>query len=259
MNKDSYSPFSNNLEDSIPNQFVLNSQNCMSFGMNNSDPNLCEINVCRICNIELKTKGILYNHLDFDHFKDKLENLVEGNGPPYTCSKCPMTSHLKWYAAKHISNEHGLRDQLVDEELEFNPLIDSNYIEKSLTKKERKKKKISDNKDMPSEISDNDYTSDISDKEILHEISDEKVSPEISDKVPEAVNQSNWKHASFDLDDYARGIKPKLMYHCLNCEKKYESVKVLNDHFKITHENTPPRTPRISRLKFQVLKATCLN
>ena len=121
----SYSPFSrrllsSNLEVSYP--FVQNSQNCIIFGMNNTDPNLNEINECRICKIKLKTKGILNNHLDFDHFKDKLENLVEGNGPPYTCSKCPMTSKVKWYVAKHImarhiSNEHGLRDQLIDEEL----------------------------------------------------------------------------------------------------------------------------------------------
>jgi hypothetical protein len=78
---------------------------------------LHEINLCRICKIEFKTRGILNNHLDFDHFKDKLENLVEGNVHPYTCSKCSMTSKLKWYVAKHISNEHGLRDQLIDEEL----------------------------------------------------------------------------------------------------------------------------------------------
>ena len=61
--------------------------------------------------------------------------------------------------------------------------------------------------------------------------SDENVPPEISDKVPD-----NWKHASFDLDDYARGIKPTIKYHCLKCDKKYEDVLVLNHHFKITHE-----------------------
>ena len=122
MSEISYSPFSrrllsSNLEDSIPNPFVQNSQNFTTFGMNNADPNLHEINECRICKINVKTKGILNNHLDFEHFKDKLENLVEGNGPTYTCSKCPMTSQLKWYVARHISNEHGLRDQLIDEEL----------------------------------------------------------------------------------------------------------------------------------------------
>ena len=127
MNETSYSPYSrrllsSNLEDSIPNPFVQNSQNSINFGMNNADPNLHEINECRICKIKLKTKGILNNHLDFDHFKDKLENLVEGNGPTYTCSKCPMKSKVKWYVAKHIvarhiSNEYGLRDQLIDEEL----------------------------------------------------------------------------------------------------------------------------------------------
>ena len=122
MNETSYSPYSrrllsSNLEDSIPNPFVQNSQNFTTFGMNNADTNLNEINVCRICKIKLKTKGILNNHLDFDHFKDKLENLVEGNGPPYTCSKCSMTSNLKWYVARHISNDHGLRDQLIDEKL----------------------------------------------------------------------------------------------------------------------------------------------
>ena len=127
MNEISYSPYSrrllsSNLEDSIPNPFFQNSQNCITFGMNNADPNLHEINECRICKISVKTKGILNNHLDFDHFKDKLENLVEGNGPTYTCSKCPMKSKVKWYVAKHIvarhiSNEPGLRDQLIDEEL----------------------------------------------------------------------------------------------------------------------------------------------
>ena len=127
MNEISYSPFSrrllsSKLEDSIPNPFFQNSQNFTTFGMNNADLNLHEINECRICKISVKTKGILNNHLDFDHFKDKLENLVEGNGPTYTCSKCPMKSKVKWYVAKHIvarhiSNEHGLRDQLIDEEL----------------------------------------------------------------------------------------------------------------------------------------------
>ena len=113
MNENSYSPFSRRLL----------SSNCEDFfGLKTADhPNLHE-NVCRICNIKLKTRGILENHLDFEHFKEKLENLVEGNGSPYTCSKCPMTSKVKWYVAKHIvakhiSNEHGLRDQLIDEEL----------------------------------------------------------------------------------------------------------------------------------------------
>ena len=44
--------------------------------------------------------------------------------------------------------------------------------------------------------------------------------PEISDKVPNAVMESKWKEASFDLDDFARGIKPRLRYRCLKCDKK---------------------------------------
>jgi DNA-directed RNA polymerase subunit RPC12/RpoP len=160
------------------------------------------------------------------------------------------------------------------------------YIEKSLTKKEMKKKtigrksinypkrseiikidpvidlppKIFDNKvaieisdnDVSSDISDNEMASETSDKDMLPEISDEKVSPEISDKVPEAVNQSNWTHASFDLDDYARGIKPKLMYHCVKCDEKFESVKVLNHHFKITHEKVNLFKCKMCDKKFQI-------
>ena len=100
---------------------------------------------------------------------------------------------------------------------------------------------------MPSEISDKELLS-----ETCPEISNKKMSPEVSDKVPEAVIESNWKHASFDLDDYARGIKPKLMYHCVKCDKKYESVKVLNHHFKITHEKPNLFKCKICYKKFQV-------
>ena len=82
---------------------------------------------------------------------------------------------------------------------------------------------------------------------MLPEISDKEVSPEISDKIPD-----NWKHASFDLDDYARGIKPTIKYHCLVCDKKYESVKVLNHHFKITHEKPNLFKCKICYKKFQV-------
>ena len=66
---------------------------------------------------------------------------------------------------------------------------------------------------------------------------------EISDK---------WKHASFDLDDYAKGIKPTLKYHCLICDKKYEDVLVLDHHFKITHERSNLFKCKICYKTFQV-------
>ena len=82
------------------------------------------------------------------------------------------------------------------------------------------------------------------DKENAHlSKSDENVPPEISDK---------WKHASFDLDDYAKGIKPTLKYHCLICDKKYEDVLVLNHHFKITHEKENLFKCKICYKTFQV-------
>ena len=113
---------------------------------------------------------------------------------------------------------------------------------------------ISDEK-VPSEISDkvpnafmdHEVLPEISGKRVSPEISDKKVSPETSDKVPD-----NWKHASFDLDDYARGIKPTLKYHCIKCDKKYENVLVLNHHFKITHEKENLFRCKICYKKFQV-------
>ena len=99
---------------------------------------------------------------------------------------------------------------------------------------------------VPPEISDK-VPDAVMDKEVLPEISDKKVSPETSDKVPD-----NWKHASFDLDDYARGIKPTLKYHCIKCDKKYENVLVLNHHFKITHEKATLFKCKICFKRFQI-------
>ena len=90
------------------------------------------------------------------------------------------------------------------------------YIEKSLTKKEMKKKTVgrkSINYPKRSEIIKIDTVKDL---------------PEISEK---QIIESNFKHVSFNLDDYARGIKPKLS----ECDKKYESKLLLNNHFKIDH------------------------
>ena len=114
--------------------------------------------------------------------------------------------------------------------------------------------KISNKKVSP-EISDEKLPPEISDKvpnafmdhEVLPEISDKRVSPKISDKVSD-----NWKHASFDLDDYARGIKPKLMYHCVKCDKKYDNIKTLNYHFKNTHEKEIVFKCKICYKRFRV-------
>ena len=111
------------------------------------------------------------------------------------------------------------------------------------------------NKKVSPEISDEKVPPEISgkvpnafmDQEALPEISDKRVSPKISDKVSD-----NWKHASFDLDDYARGIKPKLMYHCVKCDKKYDNVKTLNYHFKIIHEKENVFKCKICYKRFRV-------
>ena len=95
------------------------------------------------------------------------------------------------------------------------------YIEKSLTKKEMKKKMVgrkSINYPKRSEII------KIGPVEDLPEIVSEKENIE-----------SNSKHVSFNLDDYARGIKPKLKYDCSKCDKKYESKLLLDNHLKIDH------------------------
>ena len=96
------------------------------------------------------------------------------------------------------------------------------YIKKSLTKTEIKKNTVgrkARNYPKRSKIIKIDPVRDL---------------PEISEK--EKIIESNFKHVSFDLDDYARGIKPKLMYHCSKCDKKYESTLLLNKHSKIDHE-----------------------
>ena len=95
------------------------------------------------------------------------------------------------------------------------------YIEKSVTKKEMKKKTVgrkSINYPKRSEIIKIGPVEDL---------------PEISEK---EIIESNFKHLKdFNLDDYARGINPKLKYDCSECEKKYESKLLLNNHFKIDH------------------------
>ena len=97
---------------------------------------------------------------------------------------------------------------------------------------------------VPNAAMESKRTNDLIDQENEYlSISDEKVSTEISDK---------WKHASFDLDDYAKGIKPTLKYHCLICNKKYEDVLVLNHHFKITHETENLFKCKICYKTFQV-------
>merc|ERR550534_3531198 len=92
------------------------------------------------------------------------------------------------------------------------------YIEKSLTKKEMKKKTIGRKSITYPKRS-----------EII-KIGPVKDLPEISEK--ENI-ESNSKHVSFNLGDYARGIKPKLNYDCSKCDKKYESKLLLDNHLKI--------------------------
>ena len=94
------------------------------------------------------------------------------------------------------------------------------YIEKSLTKKEMKKKTVgrkSINYPKRSKIIKIGPVEDL---------------PEISEK--ENI-ESNSKNVSFNLDDCARGIKPKLKFDGSECDKKYESKLLLNNHFKIDH------------------------
>ena len=89
------------------------------------------------------------------------------------------------------------------------------YIEKSLTKKEMKKKMIgrkSINYPKRSEIIKIGPVEDLT---------------EISEK--ENIESNS------NLDDYARGIKPKLKFDGSECDKKYESKLLSNSHFKIDH------------------------
>ena len=97
---------------------------------------------------------------------------------------------------------------------------------------------------VPNAVMESKRTNDLIDEENEHlPKSDKNVPPEISDK---------WKHASFDLDDYARGIKPTIKYHCLKCGRKYEDVLVLNHHFKITHEKATLFKCKICFKRFQI-------
>ena len=86
QNNISYSPYSrkyisSDLEDLIFQESSQKHQSYSNFERNIAGECDCLTQkcVCRICKIEFKTKGILDNHIDFDHFKNELENLVQGN------------------------------------------------------------------------------------------------------------------------------------------------------------------------------------
>ena len=110
-----------------------------------------------------------------------------------------------------------------------NKLIDHENLHRSITEISDKvvPSKISDN-EMPPKTSEIEMPTELSDKKVFPEISDKKVPPEISDKVPDAVMESKWKHASFDLDDYAKG---QLISECLFDVSNFQKTNKKFDKF----------------------------
>ena len=91
----------------------------------NEVPVVTKVCICRLCGKEGSSRGFIENHLDKDHFYEKLLELVPQpvstiSGLLYSCPEqgCSLTCHTKWNLAKHLSGRlHGYRDKFLKEAL----------------------------------------------------------------------------------------------------------------------------------------------